>query len=99
MDTGLDSALVTPERTCIGCRQRAEKADLVRLAWDAAAAQVVVDPRQRVAGRGCYLHPGCGPDAVRRRAVGRALRRPVVPEQVVAVLADLAPAKDPDRAD
>jgi predicted RNA-binding protein YlxR (DUF448 family) len=62
-----------PVRTCVGCRRTAEKSELVRLVWQQA---VVVDRRQRQPGRGAYLHPGpdCLAQAVRRRAVGRALR-------------------------
>jgi predicted RNA-binding protein YlxR (DUF448 family) len=74
-------------RTCIGCRGRADKAELVRLVWSAAGSVVVVDPRQVMPGRGCYVHPGCGAAAVKRRAVGRALRRTVDGDQVAVLLA------------
>jgi hypothetical protein len=42
------------------------------------ATGVVVDERQVQPGRGAYLHPSsaCADLAVRRRAVGRALRDP-----------------------
>lgn len=78
---------MTPVRTCIGCRQTAAKPALVRLAWDAASGTVVVDRGQVLPGRGCYLHPGCGGAALKRRAIGRALRRSVDGEQVAALLA------------
>ncbi len=60
-------------RTCIGCRGRADKSELLRLVWRHA---LVADPLQREPGRGAYLHrdPGCLDDAIRRRAAGRALR-------------------------
>ncbi len=60
-------------RTCVGCRRKAGKSELVRLVWQQT---VVVDPRQVEPGRGAYLHPGqeCLALAVRRRAVSRALR-------------------------
>jgi len=63
-----------PERTCIGCRGRSSKAELLRLVWSSTA--VVVDVSQVEPGRGAYLHrnPDCLDLAVRRRAVGRALR-------------------------
>lgn len=77
---------MTPVRTCVGCRATAGKAELVRLVWDEAAARVVADPRQVLPGRGCYLHPGCGAEALRRKTVGRALRRPVDAGQVAALL-------------
>jgi len=60
-------------RTCIGCRRQAAKSELVRLVWQ---QMVLIDGRQREPGRGAYLHPteSCLALAVRRRAVGRALR-------------------------
>ena len=83
----IDSLAVNTVRTCIGCRRTAAKLTLVRLVWDAGAAGVVVDRKQVLPGRGCYLHPGCGGAAVKRRAVGRALRRVVDGDQVAALLA------------
>lgn len=61
---------------CVGCRDRAGKSELLRLVW--RAPEVRLDPRQREPGRGAYLHPTlqCLDTAVRRRAVGRALRVP-----------------------
>ncbi len=78
---------MNPVRTCVGCRQGAAKPDLVRLVWDAASGTVVVDRSQVLPGRGCYLHPGCGGAALRRRVIGRALRQVVDGEQVAALLA------------
>jgi Predicted nucleic-acid-binding protein implicated in transcription termination len=79
-----------PLRTCLGCRSVAARPQLVRLAWDAQENRVVVDSAQRLGGRGCYLHPGCAAQVLRRRAVGRALRRAVDHEQVAALLAGLS---------
>lgn len=81
-------------RTCIGCRGTAGKPALVRLVWDPARGAVVTDPRQVMPGRGCYVHPGCGGLAVRRRAVGRALRRPVDAGQVAELLDGLPVTTD-----
>ena len=63
-----------PVRTCIGCRRREIKANLVRIA--SVDGQVVVDSRAVQPGRGAYLHPHvrCIDLALRRRAFGRALR-------------------------
>jgi predicted RNA-binding protein YlxR (DUF448 family) len=65
----------TPIRTCIGCRSRAPQADLLRLVWTADGVRA--DPERRRPGRGAYLHATaeCRDQAVRRRALGRALRR------------------------
>ncbi|MBY8841439.1 YlxR family protein [Streptomyces sp. SP2-10] len=65
-----------PERTCVGCRERAAKDDLLRIVKieDACAP----DPRGTLPGRGAYVHPAlvCLDQAVRRRAFSRALRAP-----------------------
>lgn len=82
-----------PQRTCIGCRAVLGKGALVRLVWQDGVG-VVVDGEQRRSGRGCYLHPACVPEALRRRAVGRALHRVVDPVQVEAALAGLDPSGD-----
>ena len=62
-----------PIRMCVGCRQRAPKAELLRLVWNGGP---VVDVDQREPGRGVYLHRDveCLERAVRRRSMGRALR-------------------------
>ncbi|GAA1822445.1 YlxR family protein [Microlunatus capsulatus] len=72
-----------PVRTCVGCRRKAGKSELVRLVWQQS---VVVDPAQREHGRGAYLHPGpdCVALAVKRRALGRALRVTGVDPEVLA---------------
>jgi predicted RNA-binding protein YlxR (DUF448 family) len=64
----------TPMRTCIGCRVRSAKSDLLRIV--AVGAALVPDPRGRLPGRGAHLHPtpDCLALAERRRAFGRALR-------------------------
>ena len=67
-----------PVRTCVGCRQRAAKADLLRVVLDdrGAGREVVPDPGGRLPGRGAHLHPtpDCLQLALRRRAFPRALR-------------------------
>ncbi|MGW7266931.1 YlxR family protein [Streptomyces sp. NPDC054842] len=63
-----------PERTCVGCRERAAKTDLLRIV--AIEDACVPDLRGTLPGRGAYIHPAvvCLDLAVRRRAVPRALR-------------------------
>ena len=68
-----------PVRTCIGCRERAAKSELLRVVAGSDTdghPAVVPDPRGRAAGRGAHLHPTteCLDQAVRRRAFARALR-------------------------
>ena len=69
-----------PLRTCVGCRNRAAKSDLLRIVVDESAAgairRLVPDLRGGMPGRGAHLHPEpeCLALAERRRAFGRALR-------------------------
>jgi uncharacterized protein len=71
-------------RTCVGCRTRAHRSDLVRLVLDPGSATpvVVVDPRAVAPGRGVWLHlqTDCLDRAVSRRAIGRGLRIPQLPD-------------------
>ena len=73
-----DSLSEGPVRTCIGCRKRATKRELLRViaGSDAHGRPVVVpDPDATAPGRGAHLHPdpGCYDLAVRRKAFSRAL--------------------------
>ncbi|WP_240617459.1 YlxR family protein [Nocardioides speluncae] len=68
-----------PVRTCIGCRERAARSELLRIvAGTDSNGQPAVcpDPDRTAAGRGAHLHPTaeCYELAVRRRAFSRALR-------------------------
>jgi len=66
-----------PVRTCIGCRERASRAELLRFAT--VDGRVVADPAAVLPGRGAWLHPrpSCLDRAVARRAFVRAFRAPV----------------------
>ncbi|WP_079054056.1 MULTISPECIES: YlxR family protein [Streptomyces] len=72
--SGRTRARVCPERTCVGCRERAAKKDLLRIV--AVEGECVPDHRGTLPGRGAYVHPAlvCLDLAVRRRAFPRALR-------------------------
>jgi len=74
--SGRTRARVCPERTCVGCRERAAKTELLRIV--AIEGACVPDPRGTLPGRGAYVHPAlvCLDQAVRRRAFTRALRAP-----------------------
>ncbi|MEU9241166.1 YlxR family protein [Streptomyces shenzhenensis] len=74
--SGRTRARACPERTCVGCRQRAAKTELLRIV--AVEDECVPDPRGTLPGRGAYVHPVqvCLDQAVRRRALPRALRAP-----------------------
>lgn len=79
---------IAPQRTCVGCRKRADQADLLRVV--ASGTQVVPDSRVRQEGRGAYVHPRskCLDLAERRRAFPRALRAsgPLSTEAVAAAV-------------
>ncbi|MEU5247881.1 YlxR family protein [Streptomyces asoensis] len=74
--SGRTHAGACPERTCVGCRERAAKTELLRIV--AIKDACVPDPRGTLPGRGAYVHPAlvCLDQAVRRRAFTRALRAP-----------------------
>lgn len=65
---------VEPVRTCVGCRVRAAKSDLLRVV--AVEGVLLPDPRGTSPGRGAHLHLDreCLALAERRRAFPRALR-------------------------
>ncbi|MEU8531356.1 YlxR family protein [Streptomyces sp. NPDC048629] len=74
--SGRTHARACPERTCVGCRERAAKSDLLRIV--AIEGVCVPDHRGTLPGRGAYLHPAsvCLDLAVRRRALPRAFKVP-----------------------
>ncbi|MGV9303180.1 YlxR family protein [Nonomuraea sp. NPDC004354] len=65
-----------PLRTCVGCRVRTAKSELLRLVL--VKGHVVPDLRGQLPGRGASLHPdlSCLELAERRRAFPRAFRVP-----------------------
>ncbi|MFF7362549.1 YlxR family protein [Streptomyces sp. NBC_01335] len=72
--SGRTQARACPERTCVGCRERAAKTELLRIVVDEGAC--APDPRGTLPGRGAYVHPAsvCLDLAVRRRAFLRAFK-------------------------
>ena len=89
--------LVEVVRTCIGCRQRADKTTLVRVVAVREPTTTVVTPdlHGTLPGRGAHLHPTtrCLELATRRKAFGRALRveGPLDLSAVVALIEDPGP--------
>jgi predicted RNA-binding protein YlxR (DUF448 family) len=63
-----------PERSCIGCRRRSAKRELVRLVRGADG--VALDSTGSAPGRGAYVHrdAACAQHALSTGAVARALR-------------------------
>lgn len=64
-----------PQRTCIACRKADAKRGLMRIVRD-AEGRVSYDPTGKRAGRGAYLchDSACWEQALKRGALGRALR-------------------------
>ena len=64
-----------PVRTCVGCRARAPKSELLRIAR-APDGGATPDLLATAPGRGAYVHrdPSCVHLATRTDAVGRTLR-------------------------
>ncbi|HCX85589.1 MAG TPA: DUF448 domain-containing protein [Micrococcales bacterium] len=65
-----------PVRTCVGCRGKGARTELVRLVREGDHPRVVVDEGRSAPGRGGWLHPSqsCLELALRRGGVVRALR-------------------------
>jgi len=65
-----------PTRTCVGCRGKGGRSELLRMAL--IGDELVPDLSARLPGRGAWVHHDqeCLALAVRRRAIPRALRVP-----------------------
>ena len=69
-----------PERTCVGCRQKAPRAQLVRLVREGSPEDQVrairEDPTGSAPGRGAWIHPDarCLDSAIRRGGLARSFR-------------------------
>ena len=79
-----------PVRTCVGCRTATAKGDLIRLVRGPGGA-ISVDPTGRAAGRGAYVHadPACWDAALKRGAIGRALRAVLQPGEASTLRTDI----------
>lgn len=67
-----------PERTCVGCRTVRPKNEMVRVVRQPDGT-VELDKGGKMPGRGAYVCPdaSCLEQAVKRKALDRALRVPV----------------------
>jgi len=77
-----------PERTCVACRTREAKRGLMRIVRT-PEGRVEVDPSGRRPGRGAYLcaDPACWEQALKRKALNRALRVVLTPEEATRLRA------------
>ncbi len=78
-----------PERTCVGCRRKAPKGDLLRIAASRDGT-LAPDPGARLPGRGAYLCYSEGCLRAAKKKLARALR--CDPEQLSAVMSELEAA-------
>lgn len=89
-----DAVIEGPVRTCVACRSKDGRDDLVR--WVAAEdGRVALDARAVRSGRGAWVHPTrkCVSLMVKRHAAERALKLAVAPDlEVGALLAQLRAA-------
>jgi len=78
------------ERTCVGCRERGDKRDLIRVVRS-PTGDGEADPSGTSSGRGAYVHPdqACIAAALDRGGVARGLRVGLAPEGAVRLRADL----------
>jgi uncharacterized protein len=74
--------VAAPARTCVGCRVRAPKGELLRLARTPEGIRP--DAASRLRGRGTYLHrdPGCVERGLAGGGVARGLRTGLGPEEL-----------------
>jgi predicted RNA-binding protein YlxR (DUF448 family) len=72
-----------PERTCIACRTKRSKRDLVRVV-NVPSEGVIVDETGKKNGRGAYLcrQYACWSQALKRGMLTRALRTALSPEEI-----------------
>ena len=75
-----------PQRQCMGCRERKEKRELIRVVRSPEGS-VSLDFRGKAPGRGAYICPdlACLKKALRSKALERSLEVPI-PEEIYARL-------------
>ena len=81
-----------PERSCVGCRERAPKAELLRVARTPSGVRA--DPTATAPGRGAYVHrdPDCVAAALRKGAIARALRTGLAERELATLRSDIEEA-------
>ena len=75
-----------PQRQCMGCRERKEKRELIRVVR-APDGGVSLDFRGKAPGRGAYICPDpmCLKKAIRSKALERSLET-AIPDEIYARL-------------
>ncbi len=77
-----------PERTCIACKQKRAKWELVRIVRTVDGS-LEIDPRGKKAGRGAYLCKlqECWEIGLKKKRLEYALKSQIAPEQRAGLLA------------
>ena len=75
-----------PQRQCMGCRERKEKREMIRVVRSPEGG-VSLDFRGKAPGRGAYICPdmACLKKAIRSKALDRSLET-TIPEEIYARL-------------
>lgn len=93
-----------PERTCVGCRKAAPRAQLLRIVRDPALdpeadapAPLRADPTATAPGRGAWIHPdaACLELALTRGGFARSFRGAVETGSLSQELEILLPTRNP----
>jgi len=83
-----------PLRTCVGCRQKSDKRELLRIVRT-PEGKIEIDPKGKKAGRGTYIckKRSCLEKAAKGKSLEHSLKHPVSPD-IIAELAAGLPADD-----
>lgn len=87
-----------PERTCLACRRRRPKSELIRIVRS-PSGDVEVDPAGTAEGRGAYVcqdDQECRKGISRRGLLSRALRATLGPGDLARLIAEIE--KEPSQA-
>ena len=84
-----------PMRKCVGCQERKEKKELIRVLRTPEGA-VVLDTTGRANGRGAYLcrSADCLQKAVRNRGLARSLEQEIPAEVLEALQKEMEALED-----
>lgn len=72
----------TNQRTCIGCRRKADRSEFIRIV--AGQDQLQIDPAGHAEGRGAYLCPQdeCFQKAIKKRAFNYRLKKKLTSKEI-----------------
>ncbi len=78
-----------PVRSCIACRRKGAKGELIKLARTPSG--VVVDYGEKLPGRGAYVcaEPSCIRGALEEKALSRAFKEKTAPPAIEAIIAEI----------